>query len=301
MKILVFDIQRYSIHDGPGIRTTVFLKGCNMRCIWCENPESISTTPQISFARERCLGCRGCEKACPINAINIKDQFPIDRARCDLCGACVSACPAKALNMVGMWRDSGDLVKELLLDRDYWVGSNGGVTISGGEATLQMEALIDLLARLQNQGIHTVLQTNGKLPWEELEFLAGNVNMLHFDLKGMNSGNHRSNTGVGNERILENAGRLVDGGYPVVFRIPFIPGYNNSIEDFVKLRDFLESINAQTVDILPYHNLGEGKLNLIGQQKKTFSPNMINRADVLEKAQILYRKGRTVLVSGDPI
>jgi pyruvate formate lyase activating enzyme len=301
VNIFVFDIQRYSIHDGPGIRTTVFLKGCNMRCAWCENPESISSAPQISFAEERCIGCKSCEAACPLGAISTDSGYPIDKTRCDLCGACVAACPTNALNLIGKWRDVDDLVSELLLDRDYWSESGGGVTISGGEAALQLDALCELLAALNSQGIHTVLQTNGNISWEKLELIARDVDLFHFDLKGIKDASHRTNTGVGNERILANARRLSEGGYPVVFRVPLIPGYNDSPKDLLRLKDFLDSIKARFIDVLPYHNLGERKLDLTGMEGgKLLLPSM-NRTEAMEKARILEGEGRVVMVSGERV
>lgn len=301
MKIFVFDLQCYSTHDGPGIRTTVFLKGCNMRCAWCENPESISVSPQISFAGERCIGCKSCEAACPLGAISIDSGYPIDKARCDLCGACVAACPANTLNLIGTWRDVDDLVAELLLDRDYWSGSGGGVTISGGEATLQADALSELLAKLRAQGVHTVLQTNGNMDWGKLARIAQSVDLLHFDLKGIDDPRHRINTGVGNERILANARKLLEGNYPVVFRIPLVPGYNDSTNDLLLLRDFLQSIKARFIDILPYHNLGERKLDLTGMEGGRLSLPSMNRAEAIEKARVLEGQGRVVTVSGERV
>lgn len=308
MNILVFDIQRYSTHDGPGIRTTVFLKGCNMRCAWCENPESISLSPQISYAGERCMDCRGCEKVCPRDAISINfgylrrdaKRYPIDKTRCDACGLCVSACPTGALNLIGAWRDVDDLVAELLRDRAYWTES-GGVTISGGEATMQAKALGQLLAALRGLGIHTVLQTNGNLAWEDLERIARDVSLFHFDLKGIDETKHRANTGTGNERILANARWLSLGGYPVVFRAPLVPGYNDSPEDLLRLRDFLDTIEARSVDILPYHNLGEKKLDLTGMEGSRLSLASMSLVDAVEKARLLESEGRVVTVSGEDL
>ncbi len=301
MKIFVFDIQRYSSHDGPGIRTTVFLKGCNMQCVWCANPESISASPQISYAKEFCIGCKRCETACTHKAISIHTGYPIHKDRCITCGACASVCPANALNTVGAWRDVDDLVSELLLDYDYWSLSSGGVTISGGEATLQADALCALLAALKHRGVHTVLQTNGNLPWEKLERISRNVSLLHFDLKGMNGVKHLRNTGVMNDRILLNARQLAEGGYPTIFRVPLVPDYNDTTEDLLQLRDFLDAIGARFVDVLPYHNLGERKLELTGMENSRLLLDSMNLSDAIEKTQFLKRDDRLVTLNGECI
>ncbi len=299
MKVLVFDMQRYSIHDGPGIRTTVFLKGCNLHCAWCENPESISSSPQISFARERCIGCQNCEKICPRGAIVSHAGYPIDKTHCEACGLCVAACPTGALNLIGTWWDVDDLVSEILRDRAYWLESGGGVTISGGEAALQTEALHELLAELRSQDIHTVLQTNGNLAWEKLASVAQDVSLFHFDLKGIDGSQHRTNTKVGNDRILANARRIMENGYPVIFRIPLVPGHNASPEDLLRLRDFLDDIGARSIDVLPYHNLGERKLDLLGMAGGRLSLASMSRIEALEKARFLAGEGRVVSVSGE--
>jgi pyruvate formate lyase activating enzyme len=211
----------------------------------------------------------------------------------------VSACPTSALNLVGRWRDVDDLVSELLLDRDYWSGSDGGVTISGGEAALQTDALHELLALLRSQGIHTVLQTNGNMAWEKLERIAHDVNLFHFDLKGIDNAKHRANTGVGNERILANARRLSEDNYPVVFRVPLVPGYNDAPDDLLRLRNFMDEIGARAVDVLPYHNLGERKLDLTGMEDGRLSLAPMSRGDAAERARVLESEGRVVTVSGE--
>ncbi len=272
-----------------------------MRCAWCENPESISSSPQISFLEERCIGCVSCERSCPRGAIAIGSGYPVDKSLCDGCGLCTSACPTRALNLVGSWRDVNEIVSELMRDRVYWSGSGGGVTVSGGEASTQEEALDALLATLRSEGIHTVLQTNGAVSWEKLEHMAREVSLLHFDIKGIDSARHRAHTGIGNESILANARRLSKSGYPVVFRIPLVPGYNDSPEDLLRLRDFLDDIGARCVDVLPYHNLGERKLDLTGMEGRRLGMTSMNLSEAAEKARLLRAEGRAVTAGGIPV
>ncbi len=173
------------------------------------------------------------------------------------------------------------------------------MTISGGEASIQTEGLRALLAALGGEGIHTVLQTNGNMPWEKLEILARDVSLFHFDLKGIETARHRANTGAGNERILANARRLCEGGYPVVFRVPLVPGYNDAPDDLLRLRNFLDEIGASAVDVLPYHNLGERKLDLTGMENGRLALASLSRADAAARAHLLEGNGRVVTVSGE--
>jgi pyruvate formate lyase activating enzyme len=200
-----------------------------------------------------------------------------------------------------MWRDVDDLVAELLLDQTYWARSGGGVTISGGEASIQVDALRSLLAKLRVKGVHTVLQTNGNMSWENLEKIARHVNLFQFDLKGIDDDKHRLNAGVGNERILTNAKRLSSEGYPVVFRVPLVPGHNDSLDDLLRLRNFFERIEACVVDVLPYHNLGERKLDLIGVEEGRLSLPSLSWMEAVNKARLLESKTYVVTVSGEDL
>ncbi len=246
MNVAVLNIQRFSVHDGPGIRTTVFLRGCNMRCRWCANPESIAPASIGGF---------------------------------------------------GAWRDVEDLVVELKRDLAYFEDSGGGITLSGGEASLQFQALVQLLEALGREGLHTVLQTNGLMSREKLGTLAELVSHFHFDLKGMNAQRHRSNTGADNSLILENAAWLSASGHPVDFRIPLIPGFNDSPEALVALADFLDTIDAKVVEILPYHPLGEGKIDRLGIDFPRLRLSAMPEPVAILKAGTLRGKGRRMSVA----
>ncbi|MBI5592036.1 MAG: glycyl-radical enzyme activating protein [Deltaproteobacteria bacterium] len=277
MKALVFNIQRFSVHDGPGIRTTVFFKGCNMRCRWCENPESISGTPQTEFHQTRCIKC----KLCTGRATG------------------TDACPSGALQTIGTWRATDEIMTELLRDRDFYQESGGGVTISGGEASMQHEALMELLEILKREGIHTVLQTNGLMPREKLAALAGLVDLFHFDLKGTDPEKHRTNTGADNTAILGNATFLSKGDYPVVFRLPLIPGHNDGGKDLATMAAFLDGIGARDVDVLPYHPMGESKIDLVGMDFPKLALPAMSGEIAKEKARTLTGAYRRVAVGGD--
>jgi pyruvate formate lyase activating enzyme len=269
----IFNVQRYSVHDGPGIRTTVFFKGCNMRCVWCENPESIAAEPQSAFHSSRCIAC----------------------------GECARGCPTGALETIGRVAPVEALLEEALRDRNYFDESGGGVTISGGEASVQFEPLRIMLSSLRAREVHTVLQTNGLMPWERLEELMRDVSLFHFDLKGVDPARHSENTGAPNAVILENARRLSATGHPVVFRLPWIPGFNDSRDDLEGMARFLDDIRASIVDILPYHNMGEDKLEALGIGHMKLGIPPLEEGAAHAAALALRSRGREVRVSGETI
>ncbi|MCK5200848.1 MAG: glycyl-radical enzyme activating protein, partial [Spirochaetales bacterium] len=242
---IIFNIQRYSVNDGPGIRTIVFFKGCSMQCIWCENPESIAFQPQIAFHGNRCINCGICENVCPRDAIIINHANHIDWEKCNNCGECVTPCPSEALEMIGRLMTVNEIMKEIKKDDACYKRSGGGITISGGEAASQFEFLQELLKSLKIEGYHVVIETNGYIKWESMEEIASNVDIVYFDIKGTNPEKHRQNTNVENSIILQNAENLAKCNYRVVFRIPIIPGFNDFPEDICRLDDFLSTVKAK--------------------------------------------------------
>ena len=256
----VVDVQRFSLHDGPGIRTTVFFKGCVLRCAWCHNPEALRREPEMAFHAERCAGERRCAAACPRGAILTAPDRRIDFASCDACGRCADACGHAALRVIGRRYTVEALVAEIAKDRDYFAESGGGVTLSGGEPTLHGAYLAALLPRLAAERIHVVLQTCGLFHWEQVAALLPWIGLVQFDLKHMDSAAHARLTGAGNERILDNFARLVASGAAVEPRMPVIPGLNDDPENLRATARFLARHGHHTLHCLPYHDLGEAKL-----------------------------------------
>lgn len=255
---LVADIQRFSLHDGPGIRTTVFLKGCDLRCLWCQNPETVKRTPEMAIFAERCEGARWCA-VCPVDAITFTGSPRIDYDRCTACGLCAQACPHGALRLVGRRMGVEELEHELLKDRSYFEDSGGGVTFSGGEPMLQAPFLALLLPRLSLEGIHIAMQTCGAFAWRRMEGLIGSLDLVHFDLKHMDRDTHRRVTGASNEHILSNFAKLADSDVVLVARMPVIPGLNDDRANLRATARFLLEHGHSTLHLLGYHRLGEAK------------------------------------------
>jgi len=260
----VVDIQRYAVHDGPGIRTVVFLKGCPLRCAWCHNPEAIDPQPQIAFVPARCIGCGVCQDVCPRDAIRLGNGARVYRERCDGCMLCVDECMAAALSRVGETYTVDRLLAEVLRDLPFYEESGGGVTLSGGEPFLQQRFTAAFLAAAKRTGLHTVIETCGHVRWAQMEAVLRDVDLVYFDLKLMDDAQHRQWTGVGNELILANARRLVAVHPDVVFRCPLVPGSTASDANVARLIDLLSELRQRSVHLLPYHSLGHGKLARVG-------------------------------------
>jgi len=286
---ILFDVKRFALHDGPGIRTTVFFKGCPLSCSWCHNPESQSRGPELMSWEERCIGCGACVSVCPVGAILMRDGSAwTDRDRCTACGTCAAACPADARVIAGeTWAVSrllGEIEKDLL----FYDESGGGVTLSGGEPLAQASFAASVLAACQERRIHTAVDTCGYAEWEDLQRIARVTDLFLYDVKHADDGRHRELTGVSNERILENLRRLNGEGCTLWIRVPIIPGLNDTREELVALGGIvagLESVEA--LHLLPFHRGGEGKLEQLGRPSRPLSTERNPRAAADAAAQIL--------------
>jgi pyruvate formate lyase activating enzyme len=262
-KATIFDIQRYSVHDGPGIRTLVFFKGCPLRCRWCQNPESLDSEREIAFFASKCIACGECAKACTKGAIVLEAGRRIDRSLCDRCGRCAEVCYAEALTAIGKEYDVRTLLDVVERDRPFYEQSGGGVTVSGGEPTLQFDFLLGFLRAAKEAGLNTVIETCGAFAWSKFRKLLPYLDIIYFDLKVIDEKEHKRLTRTGNKRILANARRLVESGKKVVFRVPLVPGMTDTEQNLSDLIDLLGEFEREEVHLLPYHKMGESKLQRI--------------------------------------
>ncbi len=261
VKGIVSDIQRYCIHDGPGIRTVVFLKGCPLSCGWCSNPESQDFTPQLLYVPSKCIGCLRCAEVCPTGCISGVAGKPIsiDREKCNKCFECVKVCPSKALLQKGRIYSVDEVIAEVIRDEKFFKSSNGGVTLSGGEVLVQYNFAAHILKALKELNINTAVETTGYGKWEHLKLIADYTDIILYDIKHYNNEAHLQGTGVENHLIIDNLRKLIELGKNVVVRIPVIPGYNmdaSSIEGIISL---LKKLDVKKIDLLPFHQLGKNK------------------------------------------
>jgi len=261
-KGMIFNIQRYSTEDGPGIRTTVFFKGCPLRCLWCHNIESIKTHPQIVWNHIKCIACNECIKACPEKAIiaTKTEGLITDRTICKNCGRCAEACPSGARELLGYEIFVDDLVKEVLKDKPFYDNSNGGITASGGEPTIQYEFLLEFFKKCKEGELHVALDTSGFLPWERLEKILTNVDLVLYDMKVIDEEKHEEYTGVSNKIILENLKKVNDLDKEIWIRVPIIPEFTANKNNIQAIGELIKDLkNISRVDLLPFHKLGISK------------------------------------------
>lgn len=260
----IFDLKRYAINDGPGIRTAVFLKGCPLDCWWCHNPEGRAPQPQLMVRLNRCQGCGECVLVCPQGAIHLENNPVTDFGLCQDCGACAQACLAGARELVGRVASVAELLKEIERDVVFYDQSGGGVTLTGGEPLMQPRFTIELLRACQAHGIHTVLDTSGYAAWTVVEGAARHTNLFLYDLKIMDETRHRQYTGVSNRLILSNLQRLSTGGARIIVRIPLIPGVNDDEHNLRLTRQFLAGLpHLAGVEVLPYHDIAAAKYSAL--------------------------------------
>ncbi|MEN6368871.1 MAG: glycyl-radical enzyme activating protein [Thermotogota bacterium] len=267
---VVFDVKRFAIHDGPGVRTTVFLKGCPLRCAWCHNPESQERGPELLFWNERCVGCGACVSTCPHGAIVLPASGAkpeTDRTRCTACGACVAVCNPRARTITGTTCTIDGLLTEVDRDALFYDQSRGGITLSGGEPLAQPEFSAELLRACQERRIHTAVDTCGFADEEALAAVAAHTDLFLYDVKLLDDERHRLWTGVSNTTILENLRWLSSEGKHLWIRYPLIPGVNDSEQDLMGLGRFVSRLpGVEAVQILPYHVAGERKFEHLGRR-----------------------------------
>lgn len=253
MKATIFEIQRTSFVDGPGIRTTVFFKGCNLRCKWCHNPESQQTARQMMLYKNKCTDCGKCRDIC---------RHSLES--CYLCGECVKHCPHDARKICGMEYTVDEVFEEVKKDQLFYETSGGGVTFSGGECMLQNEFLTQILKKCKENGIHTAVDTAGDVPWEYFRKVIPYTDLFLYDVKAASESLHIAGTGVSNKRITDNLKQISDDGRSeIIIRVPIIPNYNASMEEMQKIADFLRSINYKQVELLPYNPMAKYKYDAL--------------------------------------
>ncbi|MBR2650694.1 MAG: glycyl-radical enzyme activating protein [Clostridia bacterium] len=301
MKGNIFDIQRFSVHDGPGIRTTVFFKGCPLRCIWCHNPESQSCEASLAYYPKSCIGCGACAAACPSGAHRMTDEgmHIFDRALCISCGACAAACPSEALVSFGKSVDVSEIMDEVLRDKSFYENSGGGLTVSGGEPLMQGEFLVELLSAAKAAGLHTAIETSGFGSRELLCRVAEYTDLFLFDIKTTGDEAHRRLTGVPQSPIRENLLLLDSLGANIVLRCPLIPGVNTTDEHYdaiAKLALTLRGVSE--VNVMAYHTLGDGKYDALDMENEMASADAMTAE---EKAACIENIKRRIIAGGKDI
>ncbi|MFN8209291.1 MAG: glycyl-radical enzyme activating protein [Bacteroidales bacterium] len=286
-KGLIFDIQKFALHDGPGIRTAVFLKGCALRCQWCCNPESQLPTPQLSFDRNRCNDCNDCVPACNTGSLTVHEgKLKVNFNACNACCDCLDECSRDALKICGKTADAEGIVDEVVKDKAYFDNSGGGITLTGGDPLFQPDFAAEILHLSKNAGLHTCLETAGDYPREDLMKVVKHTDLILYDFKHYSESDHLKYTGVSNHRILDNLDFLCKAGKEVILRCPVIPGVNNTIEHFRAITDLSRKYDEIIqVELMPFHDYGFHKYEQTGMKRPS-----INSSAIPEKTKKMWIK-----------
>ena len=291
----VFEIKRFAVHDGDGIRTTVFLKGCTLKCVWCHNPEGISFKPEIAYYENKCINCGECVAVCPAMAHNMGDAgHMFNRTLCIGCGKCADACLGRALVFYGREMSVEEILPILLEDRDFYDNSGGGVTISGGECLAQADFCRELLSRLKEQGIHTAVDTCGFVNREAIDKVADYTDVFLYDVKAYDSDTHILCTGQPNSNILDNLRYIDSIGKKIEIRIPYVPEYNS--EQIEKIAEFLSTLNnIVAVRVLAYHNYAGSKYESLEMENTMPEVELPSEQDIAKAKGIIRSYGINVI------
>ncbi len=282
----VFNIQKFSVNDGPGIRTVVFLKGCPLRCKWCANPESQLAKVQVLWDHKKCVQCRHCTQICPVQAVSYEeDRIHIDHQKCIACKKCVLECPGKALKTEGETKNVQEVIDVVMQDEVFYEESGGGITLSGGEMLAQPQFSMELLKAAKEEGLHTCCETTGYADPAVFEKVIENLDYILFDMKHWDPIKHKEGTGVTNELPVCNMKKAVSGGKEVLPRIPVIPGFNDSLRDAEELAELLKDIGIDKCQLLPFHQFGENKYDLLHQEYAYHNVNALHKEDLEDYLQ----------------
>jgi pyruvate formate lyase activating enzyme len=299
-KGIVFDIQRYSLEDGPGIRTSVFLKGCPLNCMWCSNPESRILQPELAHFTSNCIKCGDCFKSCSIHAIAITDSgVKIDRSRCNLCEACAEACINNAMKMIGKEMSVEEIIREIVRDKPFYEDSSGGMTLTGGEPSYQARFAADILRASKYEGIHTAIETCGYTRWPNLKKLLNHTDLVLFDIKIIADELSKKYTGNGTSVILENLKQTDSIGKTIYIRFPFIPGFTDSPENLKAITELVKGLyNVAEIDILPFHQYGKHKYKSLGYNYTLSSLEPAQKKEAIQAANFFTKNNLKVKLLG---
>ncbi len=290
---VIFNIQRFSLHDGPGIRTTVFMKGCPLKCFWCANPESQEVNPNLIVRNIQCKRCGACINACPHEAIRMGEsgEREIDWEKCDHCLVCVDACIYQSMNRCGEYMGIKEVVDEVIRDEAFYVNSGGGVTLSGGEPLLQIEFAAQLLKSFKAKGLHTAVDTCGFVSGSGIETILPFVDLFLWDIKHLDGKKHARSTGVSNDRILKNLERVASNKNKIWLRVPLIDGFNDDLEHIRQIAGLGKKIGAQKISLLPYHEGGKSKCRQIGRPYAWIESGTPSQAKIETLKETIEKEG----------
>lgn len=285
----VFNIQYFSVHDGPGIRTVIFLKGCPLRCLWCSNPESQKRELEIAWQKSKCIGCMQCKKVCPNAALYSENRIKVEENRCNKCMLCTECCPTGALYRIGEWKGVEELLDEIEGDEVFYSNSKGGLTLSGGEPLMQGEFAICLLKGAKERYLNTAIETTGHVKWEILEEAAKYLDSIFYDIKSLNEEKHLFYTKVSNQLIVDNFHKLCSTyqDLPITVRTPVIPGVNDTKEDILQILDLIKSYPNVKYELLPYHAFGKSKYKNL--DREYLMPEVGLKEEIFEELKSLVK------------